>query len=136
MLSEFRTRLLNGSPEKIFLDTLLGICEEHKWISKRGVIRADSTHVLGAIRATNRIVCTEETLRYALNGLADMVPEWLKENVPPEGGQLYVRHAGSTRMSKGTKERLELVTRIGRDGHRLLIWSLVTIMYPGSGIHQ
>ena len=120
VLSEFRTRLLNGSPEKIFLDTLLGICEERKWIRKRGAIRTDSTHVLGAIRATNRIVCAEETLRYALNGLANLVPEWLKENVPPEWGHLYIRRAGSTRMPKGTKERLEIATCIGRDGHWLL----------------
>jgi len=40
------------------------------WIKERGKQRTDSTYVLAAVRAVNRLECVGETMRHALNILA------------------------------------------------------------------
>src|SRR6185436_1434224 len=77
LLSEFRTRLLTGNVEQRLLDKLLEICRAQHLVKERGQQRTDSTHVLGAIRAMNRLECVGETLRHALNVLAVTAPDWL-----------------------------------------------------------
>src|SRR5215210_7748003 len=67
VLSEFRTRLVTGRAEALLLDTLLALCRERKLLVARGRQRTDSTHVLGAVRALNRLGCAIETLQAALN---------------------------------------------------------------------
>src|SRR3954466_3375038 len=85
VLSEFRSRLVAGSAEDKILHTLLEKCRERKWLTARGRQRTASTHVLGAIRALNRLECVGETLRHALNSLAVVPPDWRKENSRPGG---------------------------------------------------
>ena len=63
ILCEFRGRLLEGSAEHLLLDAFLQKCCERKWLKARGRQRTDSTQVLGAIRALNRVECVTETLR-------------------------------------------------------------------------
>src|SRR5436190_2010000 len=70
VLSEFRTRVLAGSAEQVLLDTLLAWCREHQLLQARGRQRTDSTHILAAARALNRIERVAETLRHALDSLA------------------------------------------------------------------
>ena len=77
VFSEFRTRLVVGSAEQRLLDAILERCRERKWLKARGRQRTDSTHVLARVRAVNRLECVGETLRYALNSLAVVAPEWL-----------------------------------------------------------
>jgi transposase len=48
VLSEFRTRLVQGSLEQVLLDTLLQRCPERGWLKARGRQRTDSTYILGA----------------------------------------------------------------------------------------
>ncbi len=55
VLSEFRTRLVDGQTEQLLLDTLLTWCRERELVKARGRQRTDSTHVLAAVRALNRI---------------------------------------------------------------------------------
>lgn len=55
VLSEFRSRLIGGSAEGLLLDVLLQKCKERKWIKAKGGQPADSTYVLGWIRAINRV---------------------------------------------------------------------------------
>ncbi len=43
--------------------------------SARGKQRTDSTHVLAAIRTIRRLECVGETLRHALNVLAEVAPD-------------------------------------------------------------
>jgi transposase len=45
VLSEFRSRLVNGQAELLLLDTLLNRCRELGLIRERGRQRTDSTHV-------------------------------------------------------------------------------------------
>ncbi len=75
VLSEFRTRLADGHAEERLLDTLLTAFRE-RGLLKAGVRqRTDSTHVLANLRDLNRLECVGETLRAALNELAQLAPE-------------------------------------------------------------
>jgi transposase len=82
VLSEFRTRLVAGHAEQLLLDTLLARVRERGLLKPRGRQRTDSTHVLAAIRVLNRLQRVGETLRYALNSLAVVAPDWLRAQVP------------------------------------------------------
>lgn len=43
-----------------------------------------SRYVLGAVKVLNSLELVGETLRHALNVLATVVPDWLKQQVKPE----------------------------------------------------
>ena len=120
VLSEFRTRLVEGSVEHKMLDAVLDLCRARKWVTPRGRQRTDSTHVLGMIRALNRLECVGETLRHALNSLAVSAPDWLLGHSLPEWLDRYDRRLDDERLPKGKEERQVLAERIGADGHILL----------------
>jgi transposase len=83
-LHEFRTRLLESKAEQLLLEKLLELLRARKLLKARGQQRTDSTHVLAAIRDLNRLELVGETIRQALNSLVVVVPEGLREQVPPE----------------------------------------------------
>jgi transposase len=120
VLSEFRSRLIAGSAEEQILHTLLEKCREQKWLTARGRQRTDSTHVLGVIRALNRLECVGETLRYALNSLAVVAPDWLKENSQPEWVDRYGKRVDDYHLPKSKDERQAYACLIGTDGYQLL----------------
>jgi transposase len=120
LLSEFRTRLLAGEAETRLLHTLLDLCKKRGWLKARGRQRTDSTHVLAAIRDLNRLECAGETLRHALNVLAEVAPDWLLAHTPPEWFERYSRRFDEYRFPKAQSQRLELAETIGTDGHHLL----------------
>jgi len=70
VLTEFRSRLVEGGAEALLIDTLLALCREQKLLLSRRRQRTDSTHVLGAVRSLNRLGCAIETMRATLNALA------------------------------------------------------------------
>lgn len=78
ILSEFRDRLIAGQREQVLLDTLLEALKQKQLLKARGRQRTDSTHVLAAIRELNRLEVVGETMRRALNELADAAPDWLR----------------------------------------------------------
>src|SRR5436305_11371090 len=51
VLSEFRSRLVEGHAEQRLLDLLLERCREGGWLKARGQHRTVSTHVLARSRA-------------------------------------------------------------------------------------
>lgn len=57
VLSEFRTRLIEHHAEERLLEKMLTIFGQKGWLKARGRQRTDSTHVLGKIRALNRLLC-------------------------------------------------------------------------------
>src|SRR6266852_4879134 len=85
------------------LDTLLTLCRDRGWLHARGRQRTDSTHVLAAIRAHNRVEAVRETVRHALNVLAEHVPEWLLQHVQPDWAERYRSGWDDTRLPKGTR---------------------------------
>jgi transposase len=74
VLCEFRQRLMEGGAEKILLDKLLEQSQQVGLLKAGGQQRTDSTHVLAAIRKVGRLECIIETLRYALNAVAEVAP--------------------------------------------------------------
>lgn len=119
-LSEFRTRLVEGSLEYVLLDRLLERCQERGWLKTRGRQRTDSTHIVGAVRALNQLELVGETLRATLNVLATVAPDWLKEQVAPEWYERYGDRIEDYRLPKEKTEREALSRRIGDDGFHLL----------------
>jgi transposase len=108
VLSEFRSRLVQGQAEQILLDALLNRCRELGLIKERGRQRTDSTHVLAAVRALNRLERVGETLRTALNELAVMAPDWLQALAPPEWYPHYARRVENYHLPKSDAARQEL----------------------------
>ena len=122
VLSEFRTRLVQGSAEQLLFDALLDQARERKWLAAHGRQRTDSTHVLGAIRALNRVECVVETMRSALNSLAVVAPNWLRAHSRPEWVDRYGPRADDYRLPKSKEARQAYADLVGADGHLLLDW--------------
>src|SRR5262245_7233130 len=120
VLSEFRDRLLSGSIEELLLNKMLERFKEKGYLKARGKQRTDSTHVLSAVRQLNRLESVGETLRAALNSLAAVAPEWLREQVTTEWFERYGRRVEEYRLPKGEQKRAEYGAQIGRDGFHLL----------------
>ncbi len=120
VLSEFRSRLVEGGKERLLLEKLLEGCKERGYLKMRGRQRTDSTHVLGALRLLSKWERTAETLRAALNALASADPEWLREHADPEWFERYGRRIEDQRLPKGKEAREEYLKTVGADGIRLL----------------
>jgi transposase len=125
VLCEFRARLVAGAAEQRLLDRLLTLARERGLLKPRGRQRTDSTHVLAAIHVLNRLECVGETLRHALNSLAVVAPEWLREQVPADWYERYGSRVDNYRLPKADAEREALAEVIGTDGMRLLeaVWA-------------
>ncbi len=120
ILSEFRSRLLAAGAERRLFDLLLEHFRTRGWIKPGGKQRTDSTHVLAAIRTLRRLECVGETMRHALDVLAEVAPEWLLEHMEPEWAERYRKRFSDFRLPKDAKEREALAETIGADGRRLL----------------
>jgi transposase len=120
VLSEFRSRLVNGSAESRLLDGMLARFAQAGYVKARGRQRTDSTHVLAVVRAINRLVCVGETLRHALNTLASEAPEWLKPHIQAAWVERYERRFDEYRLPKEPAARQTLAEQIGEDGRQLL----------------
>src|SRR5262245_14452348 len=120
VLCKFRARLLAGQEEGQLLEALLETCKVKGLLKARGRARTDSTHVLAAVRALNRLESLTETLRAALNDVAEVAPEWLKSWVPLGWFERYATRAEETRLPKGLAARQAYAEQVGADGHQLL----------------
>jgi len=120
VLCEFRARLLGGNAEKLLFDKLLDVCRERQWLKRRGRQRTDSTHVLAAVHASNRLQCAIETLRHALNALAVVAPEWLRSQARPEWPERYAPRASDHYIPPEKEARQAHAELIGADGDLLL----------------
>ncbi len=120
VLSEFRTRLLAHDAEHLLFDTLLATCREHGLLKAHGRQRTDSTHVLGAIRALNRLELVAETMRHTLNVLATVAPDWLRLHSQPEWVKRYERRPDHDRLPSSKEQQQAVAETVGRDGRTLL----------------
>ncbi len=62
----------------------------------------DSTHILAALKELTRLEHLEETLKYALNTLAEVAPSWLSSVLTPDW---YDRYGKKTEYSLEPKRR-------------------------------
>ena len=120
VLSEFRSRLVAGNAEHRLLEAMLERLQAAGLLKARGRQRTDSTHVLAAIRALNRLLSVGETLRQALNTLAVAAPDWLRAHLDPAWVDRYGKRFDDYRLPKDKAERQALAELIGADGRHLL----------------
>jgi transposase len=120
VLSEFRQRLVNGGSESMLLDVLLEQCEAKGLLGGKKKQRTDSTHILAAVRSLTWTELVGETMRRALDAIAQVAPEWLEERFQPEWVNRYGRRFDSYRLPKGQGEREALAVTIGADGIQLM----------------
>jgi transposase len=119
VLSEFRGRLVAGGAERLLLDVLLRRFRELALLKVRGRQRTDSTHVLAAVRALNRLELVRETLRHALDVLTEVAPGWLLVHARGEWVERYRGRSDEERLPKGKEAQRGLADQIGRDGAEL-----------------
>ncbi len=119
LLCEFRARLLHNGAEQRLFERLLSLGRERGWLKVRGKQRTDSTHVVAAVRALNRLEGVGETLRHALNTLAEADPQWLGAHLPSEWIDRYAKRFASVRLPQGKEAREALALSIGEDGFPL-----------------
>jgi transposase len=120
VLCEFRQRLLTHAAEARLFEQVLAQCTALGLFKRRGTQRTDSTHVLAAVRALNRIELVGEAVRVALNVLAVANPAWLQMQVEPEWQQRYGAPFAEWHLPQAQAERDALLLQIGRDGQQLL----------------
>jgi len=120
VLCEFRKRLVQGSAEYLLLDALLALCKERGWLKARERQRTDSTHVLAKIRAINRLMCVGEAIRFALNSLAVVAPDWLLGHSDGSWVEHYGHRIEESRLPRSQADRLAMAELIGADGWKVL----------------
>jgi transposase len=120
VLSEFRSRLLEGGSERLLFDHLLERFREMGLVKERGKQRTDSTRILAMVRGLNRLELVGETMRHALDVLSTVAPEWLQRHTNPGWVKRYARRLDDHRLPKGKEERQAEAEKIGADGHELL----------------
>lgn len=120
VLSEFRARLIQGGQESALLDALLAQLKQKNLIKAGGQQRTDATHVLASVRQLNRLEIVGETVRRALNELAEADPTWVQSIAQPEWFSRYGRRFEQIRLPKEKAERDTLAESIGTDGSYLL----------------
>ncbi len=120
VLCEFRQRLVEGSAEPLLFETLLDGCKQRGRVKARERQRTDSTHVLDKIRAINWLMCVGEAMRFALNSLAVIAPDWLLCCSDACWVERYGHGIEENRLPKSEGDRLALAQQIGEDGRKLL----------------
>lgn len=120
VLSEFRTRLLEGGGEALILDKLLDQCQSLGLLKARGTQRTDATRVLAAIRVMNRLELVGEAMRAALNDLATVAPDWLRSVAPTEWYHRYSRRIEDNRLPESQEKGQAYAQMVGEDGFKLL----------------
>ena len=120
VLSEFRGKLAGGGMERVAFDAQLA------WLKKEGLVRAggkqraDSTGVLAAVAALNRLELAGETVRAALEALAAAHPAWTRGVLDDSWVRRYGTPVTSWRPPMTEKKRDELALAYGKDGYALL----------------
>jgi hypothetical protein len=116
----FRQRLIDHDQAQIAFAAVLGALQNAGLVPKRGKQRLDSTHVLALVTRLSWLECIRETLRLALEELADKLPEGER---PDFWGALWERYVESRLDYKSSETVLKNKhLQSGEDSIRLLRW--------------
>jgi transposase len=128
VLSQFRTRLIEGQAEAVLFEQMLQVLRERGLVKAGGKQRTDSTHILAAVRTLSRLELVGETLRQALEALAVAAPDWLRQQVAPDKRLKFCAKFGSNNIIGRTTSvtgELKKIRRQPRSGfYRLTISKL------------
>jgi transposase len=121
VLSEFRARVGGGGLEQVVLDALLARLAAGGLLKAGGKQRTDSTHVVAAVAALNRLELAGETVRAVLEALTAAHPDWLAQRIcVPDFARRYGTPMTSWRPPQSEARRRELAIACARDGYALL----------------
>lgn len=121
MLCEFRARLAeqDGAADQL-LQLMLDRLVESGLLKARGRQRTDATHVLAAVRTLSRLELVGETLRAALEELAEAAPAWLTPLIESEWAKRYGRRVEIGKLPGGKAAVTARAEEFGRDGQKVL----------------
>ena len=120
ILTDFRQRLLAAEAQDLLLEPILQLCRERGWLKARGKQRTDATAVLARVRALNSLESVGESMRAALNAIAEQEPAWLQTHLDPEWFDRYVHRFELARFPKAETQRQLLREQVGQDVGQLL----------------
>jgi transposase len=121
VLVEFRTRVAEAGLEQVALDALLARLTEAGLVVAGGKQRTDSTHVVAAVAALNRLELVGESVRAVLEALSAAHPDWLAQRIcVADFTRQYATPMTSWRPPVSQAKRDVLAIAYARDGYRLL----------------
>ena len=120
VLVRFRERLLEHAQGQVAFEAVLGGLERAGLVKQKGKQRLDSTHVLAVVSRMGTLECVRESVRLALEELAEV----LNEGQRPEcWNRLWERYVDSQLDYKASAETLkQKTTQAGEDVLELRTW--------------
>jgi len=121
VLAEFRGKVAEAGLEQVALDGLLAKLAAGGLIKAGGKQRTDSTHVVAAVAALNRLELAGESVRAAAEALAAAHPAWLEQRIcVPDWNRRYGTPMTAWRPPVSQAKQDELAIAYARDGYALL----------------
>jgi transposase len=120
ILPDFRQRLVEQEGQDLLLEPILQVCREQGWLKAGGKQRTDSTWVIANVRGLSSLEAVGESLRAALNELAEVAPEWVLGAISLDWFDRYVHRFELQRLPKGQEARETLRRQVGEDSWHLL----------------
>src|SRR5256884_1283278 len=120
ILTDFRQRVLAAAAQDLILEPILQLSRERGWLKAHGKQRSDATAVLARVRALSSLESVGESMRAALNALAEQEAAWLKEHLDPAWFERYVHRFELARFPKAETQRQLLREQVGQDVAHLL----------------
>ncbi|MGO9295869.1 MAG: transposase [Streptosporangiaceae bacterium] len=121
VLAEFRGKVAEAGLEQVALDGLLAKLAAGGLVRAGGKQRTDSTHVVAAVAALNRLELAGESVRAAAEALAAAHPAWLEQRIcVPDWNRRYGTPMTAWRPPVSQAKQDELAIGYARDGYALL----------------
>ena len=121
VLAEFRGKVAEAGLEQVALDALLERLVSAGLVKAGGKQRTDSTHVVAAVAALNRLELAGESVRAAVEALAAAHPAWLAQRIcVSDWTRRYGTPMTAWRPPASQARRDELAIAYARDGYALL----------------
>ncbi len=121
VLAEFRAKVADAGLERAALDALLERLAADGLVKAGGKQRTDSTHVVAAVAALNRLELAGESVRAALEALTAAHPAWTARALcVSDWARRYGTPLTSWRPPASKKKQDELAVSYAKDGYALL----------------
>jgi transposase len=121
VLAEFRAKVAEAGLEAVPLDALLERLRADGLVKAGGKQRTDSTHVIAAVAALNRLELAGESVRAALEALAAAHPDWTAQALDVSGwARRYGTPVTGWHPPASQKKQDELAVAYAKDGYALL----------------
>jgi transposase len=121
VLVEFRDKVARAGLEQVALDALLARLAVDGLVKAGGKQRTDSTHVVAAVAALNRLELAGESVRAAVEALAVAHPDWLAQRIRvSDWTARYGTPMTAWRPPASQARQDDLAIGYARDGYALL----------------